>query len=97
MFLVKIYNMYLFLSKAKGTFRARIKYMNETSPTRPISLTRREKEILSHIAEGLSSKQIAWRLDIAERTVVNHRCNMLRKTGTKSSSELLYRHKKYFE
>ena len=52
-------------------------------------LTKREEEILSCIAEGLSSKQIAGRLFISENTVANHRKNMLLKTGAKSSAELV--------
>jgi DNA-binding CsgD family transcriptional regulator len=46
-------------------------------------LTNREKEILSCIAEGLSSKQIAGKLFISEFTVANHRKNMLAKNGRK--------------
>ena len=53
-------------------------------------LTQREKEILSLIALGLGSKQIADRLIISENTVANHRKNMLCKTGAKSSAELIY-------
>ena len=65
--------------------------MNEPEPTNSINLTQREKEILSHIAAGLSSKQIAGRLAISENTVANHRKNMLCKTGAKSSAELIHR------
>jgi len=54
-----------------------------------VPLTRREKEILSCIAMGLSSKQIAGKLYISENTVANHRRNMLRKKGVKSSAELI--------
>ncbi len=53
-------------------------------------LTEREREVLTCLMEGLSSKQIADRLHISENTVANHRKNMLRKTGARSSTELLY-------
>jgi len=53
----------------------------------PISL--REQQILQHMAEGMSSKQIACSLFLSVHTVNNHRKNMLQKTGCKSSSELL--------
>jgi DNA-binding CsgD family transcriptional regulator len=63
--------------------------MNRTSSTFGIRLTSREREILSYIAEGLSSKQIAGKLFISEYTVANHRKNMLNKLGAKSSAELI--------
>ena len=52
-------------------------------------LTRREKEILQLLAKGHGSKQIASMLFISPKTVDNHRQNMLHKTGSKSSSELV--------
>lgn len=42
-------------------------------------LTQREKEVLAFIAEGLSSKEIAQRLDLSVRTVETHRLNIKRK------------------
>ncbi len=71
--------------------------MNETKLTYEFILTRREKEILLCIAEGLSSKQIAHRLDISENTVSNHRKNMLSKTGARSSAELIHLYNNYSE
>lgn len=52
-------------------------------------LSSRERHILQYMAEGLSSKQIADRLRVAENTIANHRKNMLRKTGTKNVAELV--------
>ena len=52
-------------------------------------LTRREKEILCWIAEGLSIKQAAHKLHIAESTVTNHRKNIMRKTNTKNVAQLI--------
>jgi DNA-binding CsgD family transcriptional regulator len=52
-------------------------------------LTIRERQILSGLAEGLSSKQIASDLGIAFHTVNTHRQHMLAKTGCKSSAELV--------
>lgn len=48
-----------------------------------------ERNILSAMAEGLSSKQIAVKFKIAENTVANHRKNMLKKTATKNVAELV--------
>jgi len=53
-------------------------------------LSRREKEILGRLTEGLSSKQIADKLYLSESTIVNHRKNILRKTNTKNVAELIY-------
>jgi DNA-binding NarL/FixJ family response regulator len=54
-----------------------------------VQLTRREKEILQLICDGLTNKEIADRLFISERTVVGHKSNLLAKTNTKSSVGLL--------
>jgi len=52
-------------------------------------LTRRERDILCFMAEGLSSKQIAARLKISENTIANHRKSMLKKTNTKNVAALI--------
>ncbi len=54
-----------------------------------VDFTRREKEILQLMAEGLNNKEIADKLFISERTVVGHKTNMLSKTGCKSTLGLL--------
>lgn len=51
--------------------------------------TRREIGVLLYMAEGLSSKQIAAKLNISENTVVNHRQNMMKKTNAKNTTELI--------
>ena len=52
-------------------------------------LSRREREILGWLAEGQSSKQIAARLYLSESTITAHRKNMLKKSNTKNSAELI--------
>ena len=52
-------------------------------------LSKREKEILCWIAEGLSIKQAADKLHITESTVTNHRRNIMRKTNTKNIAQLI--------
>jgi DNA-binding NarL/FixJ family response regulator len=54
-----------------------------------ISLTRREKEILQLLCEGLSNKEIADELYISERTVLGHKSNLLLKTNCKNSLSLM--------
>lgn len=51
--------------------------------------SKREKEILCWMAEGLTSKEIAEKLFISENTVINHRKNMLHKTNTPNVAALV--------
>jgi DNA-binding NarL/FixJ family response regulator len=57
-------------------------------------ITPREKEVLTLVASGQSTKQIADQLGISIRTVETHRINMLKKMGVNNSAELI---KKAFE
>ena len=45
----------------------------------PLELTRRERDVLIGIAEGLSSREIAERLGVGVRTVETHRENLMNK------------------
>ena len=51
-------------------------------------ITDREREVLKLVAEGLSTKEIADRLDISGRTVETHRANLMRKLGVHSVARL---------
>ena len=51
------------------------------------SLTRRELQILKHVAEGLSNKLIGRKLEIAESTVKVHVKHLLKKLGLRSRVE----------
>jgi len=48
------------------------------------ALTEREREVLKMVAEGLTTKEIAARLDISGRTVESHRANLMRKLDLRS-------------
>ncbi len=52
-------------------------------------LTRREREVLSAVADGLSNRLIGERLEISPRTVEIHRANMLTKMGANHTSEAI--------
>ena len=52
-------------------------------------LTAREREVLQLLAGELTSKEIAGRLFISERTVESHRKNLLRKTGSANVAGLI--------
>jgi DNA-binding NarL/FixJ family response regulator len=51
-------------------------------------LTAREREVLVHIAEGLSNKEIATRLQVGVRTVETHRERIMRKLDIHSIAGL---------
>lgn len=52
-------------------------------------LTRREREVLAGVANGLSNRLIGERLAISPRTVEIHRANMLNKMGANHTSEAI--------
>jgi len=53
------------------------------------TLSRREIEIVQLIKEGLSSKEVAQRLDISLKTVEVHRYNILKKLNLKNTASLV--------
>jgi two-component system, NarL family, nitrate/nitrite response regulator NarL len=54
----------------------------------PSDLSAREREVLTHIAEGLCNKEIACRLNIGTRTVETHRERLMRKLNIHSIAGL---------
>lgn len=52
-------------------------------------LTPREKQILQLVAEGVTSRDIADRLEISKRTVEHHRANMMKKLNIKRVADLI--------
>ena len=53
------------------------------------SLTERERDVLEHVVQGLSSKSIARVLDISYRTVELHRSHIMEKLRVHSVAELI--------
>ena len=51
--------------------------------------TKREKEILPLLAEGFTSKQITDKLFLSKETIRVHRKNILKKTDSKTSTQLM--------
>ncbi len=62
---------------------------NREQEEKSSSLSKREKEILLKICEGLSNHEIANALFISKRTVDKHRANLLAKTGSKNTASLI--------
>ena len=54
-----------------------------------VPLTKREKEILQLVAEGMSNQQIADKLFISLRTVETHRLNLNQKLDVKNTAGLV--------
>ena len=64
------------------------------SPSKPqevvdINLTKRELEVLQLIAEGYTDLEIADKLFLSQRTVNGHRANLISKTNSKNTVNLL--------
>lgn len=53
------------------------------------SLTAREREVFHLIAEGLTTKEIARKLDISVKTAENHRARVIDKLGVRNTAELV--------
>jgi len=51
--------------------------------------SKREREVLLWMAEGLSSKMIAGKLNISEHTVINHRRSMQEKSNKPNATALV--------
>ncbi len=56
----------------------------------PIKLTAREFEVIVLLCHGLSTKDIAERLFLSEHTIEGYRRDVIRKTNTRNTSELIH-------
>ena len=69
-----------------------VEQLRDPNPTRndPFTLlSSREREVLLLIAEGLSAKEVATRLNISPKTVEAHRTSLMRKLGVRKATELV--------
>ncbi len=64
-------------------------YASELEAVSAEELTSREREVLTHVGRGLSSKEIARVLGISDLTVRKHRENLCRKLRARSAAELV--------
>jgi len=56
---------------------------------RTSKLSNKEKEILGYLVDGMSSREIAGKLQLSVRTVDNHRANMMRRLQVRNAAELV--------
>src|SRR5690606_11268694 len=52
-------------------------------------LSRREEDVLAHVAQGLSNREVAERLFISVKTVETHKAHILDKLGLRNTAELV--------
>ena len=63
--------------------------MRAEARSKLVLLTKREREVLKYMSEGMSNKIIGVKLGISPRTVEIHRANMISKLDTDSTNEAL--------
>jgi FixJ family two-component response regulator len=66
--------------RAKRLYELRLRYR---------SLTRREREVMTHVISGMLNKQIAAELGTTEKTIKFHRGRLTAKMGARSVAELV--------
>lgn len=71
------------------TLISEIKNRKKLKGTEEVVLTKREKEVLKLISDGLSTPEISTKLFIEPSTVETHRRNLIHKTGVKNSKLLI--------
>jgi DNA-binding NarL/FixJ family response regulator len=59
-------------------------------------LSPREMEVIKHLAEGKTSREISEILCLSKNTIDTHRRNILEKTGLKSTNELIRHYLSYY-
>jgi len=80
---------YIAPSLAVGISPQDLALMNSPMRVDHEELTVREKQVVTMVAEGLKSKDVAKLLSISIRTVEHHRANVMKKTGIKSTADLI--------
>ncbi len=53
------------------------------------AISKREKEVLQLVAQGLTTKEIADKLIVSKRTIETHRSNILKKLNVQNTAELI--------
>ena len=67
----------------------------DTNKIEELEITSREYEVLKHISEGLSNKEIGEKLFVSESTIKTHVSNLLLKLNAKRRTEAVKNAKEY--
>ena len=78
-----------FSPQAARALAEQLRHPERTSADPYELLTAREREVFRLIAEGLTTKEIARRLDISVKTAENHRGRVLDKLDVRNTAELV--------
>lgn len=77
----------------KNAFQSVEIFKNESdSGSLPIELpkfTKREREIIILIGDGMTTREISRKLFVSEETIISHRKNLLFKSGSKNTAQLI--------
>lgn len=92
-FLTKPVGQRVLLQRVREAIEWHVQHRDETAALRDFrrkvdALSPREYQVMLLAVEGLLNKQIARRLGITERTVKEHRGQVMKKTGTQSIAQL---------
>lgn len=87
-YIVKSQSMPQLLSAILAVLGGKTVFAADIANAGPLSLTAKEQQVLSLLAQGLSNLQIAQQLHISNKTVSTHKKNILEKTGAHSVLDL---------
>jgi DNA-binding NarL/FixJ family response regulator len=77
------------VANGKSFLSFEVKNLLKIRSNNSMVITRREKEVLELIAEGLTNNEIAQKMFISITTVETHRKNLLEKFSAKNTAELV--------
>jgi pimeloyl-ACP methyl ester carboxylesterase/DNA-binding CsgD family transcriptional regulator len=72
----------------KAVLDSMLEFLPAPTPSTPVQLSRRELEVATLVADGLTNQEIAAKLFIAPRTAETHVENVLRKLGFRSRAQV---------
>ena len=78
-----------YISASLGSHSIKLPSMGKSNSESIESLTKMEQKVLTQVANFLTSKEIARKLDISYRTVQNHRSNICAKLNLSGTNQLL--------